>query len=208
MVDSYIISDSITVLGGPTKRDVTVSLGDPGERGSNIFVGSGNPNSANTYIPRTPQIFDMFINLAIDDPEYLFLYQYLNQNGITQWIRLLRLVPNTYLTNRAANFVNGQATIDINIIDVVALSTVGTYTANNFNIQHTVINDMPVASAISIPTVVVEEGQVIDSGFSFDPVTGLQILPVTVSAAEFNPVTGTWSPLSGVHLVDLFLTIV
>lgn len=208
MVDSYIVSDSVTVLGGPTKRDVSVGIGNPGERGSNIFVGSGNPNSANTYIPRTPQIFDMFINLAIDDSEYLFLYQYLNQNGVNQWVRLLRLIPNTFLTNKTANFVNGQATININVIDVVALSTVGTYTANNFNVQHTVINEMPIASAVSLPSVVIENGQVIDSGFTFDPVTGMQILPITVNAAEFNLATSTWQPLSGVHLVDLFLTII
>jgi hypothetical protein len=208
MVDSFIASESVTVLGGPIKRDVSVNIGAPGERGSNIFVGSGNPNSANTYIPRTPQIFDMFINLAIDDSEYLFLYQYLSQNGVSQWVRLLRLIPNTFLTNKTANFVNGQAVIDINVIDVVALFSVGTYTANNFNIQHTVINDMPVASAISVPSVIIEGGQVVDTGFSFDPTTGLQILPITVSAAEFNPVTSTWSPLSGVYLVDLFLTVV
>ncbi len=208
MVDTYVDLSEVTVLGGPTKRDVSINFGDSGERGSNIFVGSGNPNSPNTYIPLSPKIFDMFINLALDDPEYLYLYQYLNQSGVNQWVRLLRLVPNTFLTNPVANFVNGQAVININVIDVVSLFAVGTYTTNNFNIQHTVINDMPIASAISIPSVVIEGGQVVDNGFSFDPVTGMQILPITVSAAEFNPVTSTWAPLSGQHIVDLLITVI
>lgn len=202
MTEVYVVSDDITVLGGPTKRDVSIGIGNQGNRGSNIFVGSGNPNSSSTIIPRTPQIFDMFINLALDDPEYLYLYQYLNQNGVTKWIRVLRLVPNTFLTNKQVAFINGSTTIEMPVSEVVALSTVGNYSASNFNVQHTVLNSNPVSSAVSIGEITTSSEIDINTGMY------MLVLPITINAVEFDVATSSWSALTGPKIVELFITVV
>jgi hypothetical protein len=199
MVDVLLSSENIDVLGGSPRVDVNLNFGRIGERGSYIFVGSGNPNLPTAVIPQTPKNFDMYINLAPDDDEYLFLYQYLNQSGTFLWVRLLRLVPNTFLQNFGddpgeTNFVDGEMIYNLPITTVIPLATVGVYQASNFNIQHSIIYNQPVASSIIVG----------DIAFINDTL----ILPVTVKAVTLDPSTGVWSNLDGPAVVHFLTTVV
>jgi len=191
MAEVLLSTDDITVLGGPTTREVNVNFGPQGDRGSQIFVGLGKP-SVPGVLGETPQIFDMFINLSSSDDEYLYLYQYVSVDGSNTWLRLLRLIPNTYLTNVTGAFVNGQYQVFIPVINIVPLSGVGNVTSANFNVQHTVVNNLPVASSITV-------GEL----STFD---GIIVLPITISAAEFDG--STWSSLSSEKVVQLLITVV
>lgn len=194
-VNVLLTSDRIDVLGGATKVDVDLNLGTAGKRGSYIYVGSGSPTDAGTVIPGgTPGVYDMYINLDPTNPaDNLFLYQYINQDGEFQWVKLLRLVPNTYVTSHTGVFIDGAMTINIAVADVIPLNTTGYYNENNFNIQHTVISDSPIASAVSIGTIGLSES------------TGELSLPVTIKAAKFN---GTaWAAMSGAAIIHLLVTV-
>lgn len=191
MTEVLLSTDDITVLGGPSVREINVNFGPQGARGSQIFVGLGKP-SIPGVLGETPQIFDMYINLLASDDEYLYLYQYVSVDGTPSWLRLLRLIPNTYLTNLTGNFVNGQYQVFIPVINVVPLSGVGNVTSANFNVQHTVVSDKPVASSITVGDLT-----------TFD---GIIVLPITVSAAEFD---GTnWALLSTQKPVQFLITVV
>jgi hypothetical protein len=191
MAEVLLSTEDITVLGGPTTREVNVNFGPRGDRGSQIFVGLGKP-SVPGVLGETPQIFDMFINLSSSDDEYLYLYQYVNVDGSPTWLRLLRLIPNTYLTNVTGAFENGEYQVFIPVINIVPLSGVGNVTSANFNVQHTVVNNLPVASSITV-------GEL----STFD---GIIVLPITISAAEFD---GTdWSLINSEKVVQLLITVV
>jgi hypothetical protein len=191
MAQVLLSADDITVLGGPSVREVNVNFGPRGSRGSQIFVGIGKP-SIPGVLGETPQIFDMYINLLASDNEYLFLYQYVTVDGTPTWLRLLRLIPNTYLANLTGNFVDGRYQVFIPVINVVPLSGIGNVTSANFNVQHTVVSSNPVASSITVG--------------DLDVVDGIIVLPITVSAAEFD---GTnWSLISTQKPVQFLITIV
>ena len=196
MVDVLVSSESIDVIGGAPRVNVDVNLGSTGERGSNIFVGAGNPNLPTAIIPRTPQTYDMYINLSPNDPEYLFLYQYLNYGGTFSWVRLLRLIPNTFLENRQLNFIDGQAIYNIPVATVIPLASVGVYQPANFNIQHRILDTSPVASSTSVASQfeLTDDGQL--------------ILSVTVHAVSVNPSTMVWSKLNGQKTVSFVLTVI
>lgn len=204
MADVLLSTDEVTVLGSPAKRDVTgtipeedgaiqnpaeLTIGPPGNRGSKIFVGEGNPNLVDVGQEILP--FDMYINLLSSDLEYLYLYQYFNSDGQLQWNRILRLIPNTFLSTQTKAFENGQALFFVPVVNVVPLSEVGNITEQNFNIQHNIINDKPIASSVTIGSLVVRDDQL--------------VLPVAINAAEFD---GTnWSYLSSSKIVQLVVTI-
>lgn len=200
MADVLLSTDEITVLGSPAPQDVVsasgviqnsaeLTIGPAGNRGSRIFVGEGNPNLADVGQEILP--FDMYINLLASDLEYLYLYQYFNSDGQLQWNRILRLIPNTFLTTQAKEFTNGQTIFFVPVVNVIPLSEVGNITEQNFNVQHTILNDKPVSSSITIGSLVIQDDQL--------------VLPVTINAAEFD---GTnWSYLSSTKTVQLVVTI-
>jgi hypothetical protein len=109
MVDILLSSDDLSVFGGPASIDVNVDIGAQGVRGSYIFTGPGKPTDPDVEFPLEIKPFDLYINLKPSDLEYLFLYQYGNINGVLQWSRVLRLIPNTALANIPVIFYNGEA---------------------------------------------------------------------------------------------------
>jgi hypothetical protein len=109
MVDILLSSDDLSVFGGPASIDLNVDIGAQGIRGSYIFTGPGKPTDADVEFPLEIKPFDLYINLKPSDLDYLFLYQYGNVNGVLQWSKVLRLIPNTALANIPVIFYNGQA---------------------------------------------------------------------------------------------------
>lgn len=194
MVDTYLASDNVTVLGGPSEISVDVDFGPAGDRGSNFFVGNGNPNIPTTVIGQTPQIFDMYINIAgASDEDSLYLFQYQNVDGTNVWTKLIKLIPNTYSTNSTGTFTNGERLINIPIANVVPSEIIGSVTSSNFNVQHSVLGTLPVASSISIDTLDTDSESNI-------------ILPITVYANEFDG--SSWTALTGSRTVHLLITVV
>jgi hypothetical protein len=47
MAEVLVTADDITVLGGPSSITVDLDFGPQGQRGSQIFTGSGQPNNPN-----------------------------------------------------------------------------------------------------------------------------------------------------------------
>lgn len=166
-----------------------ITIGPRGDRGSRIFVGEGNPNVVNIGQDILP--FDLYINLLSSDLEYLYLYQYFNSDGQLQWNRILRLIPNTFLTTQSKDFEEGRTIFFVPVINVVPLSEVGNITEQNFNIQHTIVSDKPVASSITVGPLQTQSDQL--------------VLPVSVNAAEYDG--NNWANVSGTRAVQLLVTV-
>jgi hypothetical protein len=109
MVDILLASENLSVFGGPARIDISVDYGAQGQRGTFIFRGNGKPTDPDVDFPQAVQPYDLYINEKPSDFEYLFLYQYGNVNGVLQWSKVLRLIPNTALANIPVIFYNGEA---------------------------------------------------------------------------------------------------
>lgn len=184
----------VSPIGGPSRVDVDLDFGPPGKRGSQIFVGYGNPNSESTVIGQTPEINDLYINVQPSVPEeYLNGYQYKNDDGTLSWVLVFKLLPNQYSVNKEISFTDGLAE-DIVIPLSNFSSDPASLTPENISIQHSFIGGNPIASAISVnPEFVTVSG-------------GVLALSFNISATEF--VDSEWSGVSGSKTVHIFITVV
>lgn len=196
MAEPILSTDELLVLGGPDEINVELDFGPKGDRGSLIFVGSGNPNDVN--IGQDPNVFDLYINLKQHDPsidssnEYLMIYQYSESLGTLQWQPLTRLIPNTYNKNDLVNFDVDNASY-IPIADIVDPSYVGNTDASNFSVQATFATSSGYPIVSSIKTEVVT-------------VSSIENLKITYYAKEFN---GTeWTDISGSRTANLNISVV
>jgi hypothetical protein len=184
----------VSPIGGPSTVNVDLDFGPAGKRGSQIFVGYGDPNSSSTVIGQTPEINDMYINVSTSIPEeYLNGYQYKNDDGTPSWILVFKLLPNQYSLNKEISFTDGLAE-DI-LIPLSDFSTdPASLTPENISIQHSFIGSNPIASSVSInPEFVTISG-------------GILALSFNISAAEFS--SSAWAAASGSKDVHLFITVV
>lgn len=163
MVDVVVASDNVVVVGGPSAIDVSIDVGPQGQRGSQIFTGAGQPQDV--FLPDV-QVNDLYINLKQSDLEYLYLYKYAGVNGQLAWSKVLRLVPNTVLTNPIVRFINGQAHTMFDTgtgvfvirglyFPLASLFPDGTLSisTNDLNVQHTVMSTLPVSSGIVLDSI-------------------------------------------------------
>jgi hypothetical protein len=118
MAEVNLSTPELTVLGGPAQIRLDTNIGPEGNRGVFILYGLQNPNDQNAQFITTPQIFDLYILTDPSSDDYLQVYQYLNQDGIVQWIPTIKLTPNFYGTNRVLTFINGEAELDINVFEL------------------------------------------------------------------------------------------
>lgn len=227
MVDVVAATSDLTVLGGPSQIQVQLDLGSPGQRGSQIYTGPGRPTDPGVFIPNT-LVNDMFINLNPSSPEYLYLYQFLSSNGIDQWSRLFRLVPNTILVNPAVRFINGEAHTVVKYLGQYRIIRglyfplaaffetvdIGNLTPKDFNIQYNIINNNPIQSSLTVNTISAFHNIEI-----YDPITqtyipfpsfpfGVQTLSVDLKAWE-TPIdtTPTSNLLNGYNIVHFIATV-
>lgn len=185
MVDILLANDDITVLGPPETLEVLVDVGPSGTRGSQIFVGIGNPNS--TSIGQTPLLNDMYINVSPGE-NYGYMYQYVSEPGGNTWIEILRISPTIYSQNYLATFTSGESSIVIPISNIVTVS--GTpLAANNFSVRYSIAHEHPLASSMSIPALV-------GSGDN---------LVINLNAIEYD---SSWQNLEGEVTVHLFISLV
>ena len=184
-----IANDDLTVIGGPTSVAVSMDLGATGKRGSQIFISPGDPKDPLTVIGQTPEVFDLCINAAVSDPEYLYLYQYQNLGAVNQWMPLFKLIPNTFADNSEKTFTSGSTQMNIPVFSITATQNLS---AENFNIQHSIFNDNPISSSV-----VVGDIEIIDE---------VEVIPITINAVEF--LAGEWEPVTGTKTVSILITVV
>jgi hypothetical protein len=183
-IDVLLNTDDIVVFGPPDVVEVLVDIGPSGTRGSQVFVGVGDPNLIE--IGQTPILNDLYINTS-PGTDYGYLYQYVSEPGGDTWIQVLKINPTIYSENHLTTYTAGAASIVIPIADIVTVT--GTpLTAENFNVQYSIAHDNPVATGMAIPTLVGTN------------------LTINFTAAEYSG--STWSDFSGEVVTHLFITIV
>lgn len=192
MADVLLSTEDMTVLGGPASISVDVDFGPDGERGSLWYTNSaGKPTS--TLPVSNPNVFDMCINTKPGDSEYQYIYQYRNVSSVKSWVKLFKLIPNTYSVNRPVTFAAGEQRVNIPVLNIVPETMVGTVTSSNFNVQYSITgNNAPLAPSLSVLPI-----ETVDSVLS---------LPLIFKAVEFD---GTdWVDLAKSVTIHLFITVV
>lgn len=186
MPEVLLSNDDITVLGPPPIVEVLVDIGPKGTRGSQFFVGVGNPNIIS--IGQTPNLNDLYLNTS-PGGELGYIYQYQASPGGNSWVTVLDIYPSTYSTNYDVTFESGAAEVIIPIADIVTVT--GTpLTAENFSVQYSIAHTNPVASAMQIP-----------------PLVGAgDNLAINLEAIEY--VSSAWSALDEPVTVHFNITIV
>lgn len=185
MPEVLLSNDDLTVLGSPEVVELSVDFGPEGQRGSQIFVGIGDPNIIE--IGQEPELNDLYIN-ASPGADYSFLYQYISQPGGNTWVKVIKVNPVLYSKLHTVNFSAGEGSISILISNIITVSG-ATLSAENFNIQYQIAHTNPIASSMSIPALPAE------------PVN----LDIDIIAKEFN---GSWVDLDGDFTVHVFISIV
>jgi hypothetical protein len=190
MTDVLLSNDDITVLGPPAIVELLVDIGPSGTRGSQVFVGVGDPNSI--VIGQTPLLNDLYINTS-PGGELGYMYQYVSEPGGDTWIKVLDLNPSIYSINYEAIFSAGTTSITIPIADIVEV-TGSPLTADNFNVQHSITHSNPIASSISIPALTGDGSNLV----------------VDITAVEYSSESGPaeWLELDGYLTVHLVVSIV
>ena len=193
MPDVLLDNDDITVLGPPETIELLTDIGATGARGSQIFVGVGNPNVIE--IGQEPELNDLYINTS-PGADYGYLYQYVSQPGAETWIEILELNPTIYSKNFLTTYSGGEASIAIPISDIVTL-TATPLTAENFSVQYNIVNDNPVASSMSIPALVGDGEDLVINFKAVEHRTDVDSGPY-----------GDWAVLEGQVTTHLHITII
>ena len=186
MPDVVLNNDDVTVLAPPSIIEVLVDIGPQGTRGSQFFVGVGNPNSVS--IGQTPNLNDLYIN-ASPGGELGYLYQYRSEPGGNVWVEVLDIYPSVYSENAQVTFESGTSEVIIPVADIVTVT--GTpLVSENFSVQYSIAHTNPVASAMQIPALV-------GAGDN---------LVINLEAVEYAG--GTWSALDESVTIHFNITIV
>jgi hypothetical protein len=186
MPTAVFTNDDVTVLAPPPVVEVLVDIGPQGVRGSQFFVGVGNPNSVD--IGQTVNLNDLYINTS-PGGELGYLYQYVSEPGGDTWVQVLDIYPSVYSENAQVTFTSGAAEVVIPVADIVTVSGTS-LTAENFSVQYTIAHTNPVASAMQIP-----------------PLAGAgDNLVINIDAVEYA--TGSWSALDESVTIHFNITIV
>jgi hypothetical protein len=150
MTNVVLNNDDITIFAPPAIVELLVDIGPQGTRGSQFFVGVGNPNSVN--IGQTPNLNDLYINTS-PGGELGYLYQYRSEPGGNVWVEVLDIYPSVYSENAQVTFEAGSAEVVIPVADIVTVT--GTpLLSENFSVQYSIAHTNPVASAMQIPALV------------------------------------------------------
>ncbi len=150
MPDVLLSNDDVTVLGPPNTVEVLVDIGPTGTRGSQVFVGVGDPNIFE--IGQTPLLNDLYINTS-PGADYGYMYQYVSEPGGNTWIQILEISPTLYSQLHTTTYVDGVAQVVIPISNIVTV-TGSPLASNNFVVQYSIAHDNPVASSVVVPALV------------------------------------------------------
>lgn len=195
MVDYVLNTVDLDVFGGPTSLDVSTDFGKTGDRGTRVWVGTGDP--LDTLTTQNIALYDLYINTNTVDQYYSWLYQYVPEVGSPTWQRVLKLNPQQNSKISIVTFVDGKATLDIPISSITADTTV---TAEKFIVRYNFENGTydpntgnPVSSSFNygIETVVVGS-------------TSTKYLRIKFKAIEYSG--SAWIDLQGTQKVHTFVS--
>lgn len=146
-INSIVSTDSITVFGPPEVIELGLDVGAPGQRGSLIYTGSGDPNvNTGVFVNEPAIVGDLYLRTDFGS-DYGVVYQY----GVTptgnEWSSVLKFQPVTYSVIEPLVFTSGSATVSIPVNDIYT-DAPATLTASNFSIQMTAEHDKPVSFSI------------------------------------------------------------
>jgi hypothetical protein len=150
MPDVLLSNDDVTVLGPPNTVEVLVDIGPTGTRGSQVFVGVGDPNVVE--IGQTPLLNDLYINVS-PGTDYGYMYQYVSEPGGNTWIQILEINPTLYSELHTTTYVDGVAQVVIPISNIVTV-TGSPLSSTNFVVQYSIAHSNPTASSITVPALV------------------------------------------------------
>jgi len=191
VTDVWLNTEDITVLGPPEVVELLVDIGPKGDRGSQVYVGSGDPNSlmsGTTLFGKQILLNDLYINTS-PGSDYGYMYQYVSQPGSNLWIQILEINPTIYSKSFLTTYTGGTASITIPISNIVTVS--GTpLTAQNFSVQYSIAHTNPVATSMQIPSL---------AG------SGTQLV-INFSGVEY--VDNAWSNIASSLTTHIFITIV
>lgn len=126
--DVIVNTDDLVVLGPPEIIELSVSIGQQGQRGSTFYAGSGSPNDPVVYesvfgSEITPIFGDVFINYATGN-EYGWLYVYNPKIVGDQWDQVLKLEQPIYAKTHSVSFIGGSGTLSIPLTDILPVDFV------------------------------------------------------------------------------------
>ena len=186
MTDVVLNNDDVTVFAPPAIIEVLVDIGPQGTRGSQFFVGVGNPNLVD--VGQTINLNDLYINTS-PGGELGYLYQYRSEPGGNTWVEVLDIYPSVYSENAQVTFDAGISEVVIPISDIVTV-TGTSLVSDTFSIQYSIAHTNPVASAMQIPAL---------AGAGNDLVINLEAVEYAGAA---------WSALDGPVTIHFNITIV
>jgi hypothetical protein len=122
------------------------------------------------------------------------MYQFIAgpNNGTPIWTKIFKLTPNIYSENVVRTFVDGQIDINIPVAAIVPADLVGNYTAEEFNVQASVLGTSPISLAVSVSEIEI--------------VNSLVSLPISINAIEYSE--SEWALAEGQKTVHLLITVV
>lgn len=199
MVDQVVTikQDTVIATGGQSTINVETDFGTQGQRGGLILYGAGNPTTLSlSAFPTTPQLLDWYVNLKTNDPEYLFIYQYVSQDGASVWNKVFKIIPNTYSTNLEVEFsglpqgnriyIPVSADNGLILLDGISMASI------DINAHIQVQSEIPVASSFKINALTTQSGSL--------------ALPIDIYASEL--IDSEWVPVAGIRTLHITLNVI
>jgi hypothetical protein len=177
--------DDLAIIAPPEIIEVAVDIGPTGQRGSKVFVGSGDPNTKN--FTETIYLNDLYINVS-PGADYSYMYQYISVPGANQWESILKVNPALHARlDTTVDFTSGTSSTILVPISSIVTVTGSPLVASNFNVQHDIKYSDLVSSSISNVAV---------SGSN---------LAITLKAMKYS---GSWQALTATDVsVYLFISV-
>jgi hypothetical protein len=188
-IDVLVDAANITVLGPPNRLDVQLDVGPRGQRGSQIYVGSGLPSSSTIANYSSVLPGDLYINTA-PGVNYSYLYQLVVRPAGNEWIPVLQIQPAIYRALFEVEFVAGQAEISIPISNITTATTA--FTINNFAVEFSFEHDNPVSASISSKSIVSNQLVLVFSAVEWDGSSWANLVADPIKMGlSINVVTGS-----------------
>jgi hypothetical protein len=177
--------DDLAIIAPPEIIEVAVDIGPTGQRGSKVFVGSGDPNTKN--FTETIYLNDLYLNVS-PGTDYSYMYQYISVPGANQWESILKVNPALHARlDTTVDFTSGTSSTILIPISSIVTVTGSPLVASNFNVQHDIKYSDLVSSSISSVAV---------SGSN---------LAITLKAMKYS---GSWQVLTATDVsVYLFISV-
>lgn len=146
-INSVVSTESITVFGPPEVIELGLDVGAPGQRGSLIYTGFGDPNiNTGVFVNEPAIVGDLYLRTDFGS-DYGVIYSYNVTPSGNEWSSVLKFQPVTYSVIEPLTFVSGSVSVSIPVNDIYN-DAPATLTSSNFSIQLTPEHDKAVSFAV------------------------------------------------------------